>query len=728
MTSNNQTGTILIVDDNPTNLDVLFDYLDRAGFDVFVAEDGESTLKRTLYVQPDIILLDVMMPGIDGFETCRRLKSNPDTQYIPVIFMTALADTADKVKGFKVGAIDYITKPFHYEEILARITTHLTLQNLQKDLYKQNSQLQQEITTRKQIEKELFHRAYHDDLTGLPNRTLFMNYLERSIERSKENKDHLFAVLFLDLDRFKLINDSLGHLVGDKLLITMARRLKNSVRLGDTVARLGGDEFAILLDNIPDANEPKQIADRIQHELALPIKLDGQEVFTTASIGIAIDTKTYTRPEEFLRNADVAMYQAKARGKARYELFDTSLHNQAIARLQLETDLWQALDRRELTVFYQPIVSLINGQITGVEALLRWQHPKLGFVSPAKFIPLAEETGLIEPIGEWLLRTACAQIGAWHAAENNFFSLAINMSKRQIQQPNIVNLIKEVLHKTQLPPQTLVLEIIEDVLTNEMNFTTLNELGAMGVKFSVDDFGVDSSFKLLKEFPLDALKIGEAFVQGITTKASDRAIIMAMINMAHDLNLTIIAKGIETQEQLAFLQQQQCDEVQGYLFSHPISAEQLTELLQEKQGYTLYSDDALHSFSSPDHIGYALVDVDLTITACDTAFSRWFSKKTNLSGWALHELLPEIIGLEDNLHKLGHNRYETITLPKIYRPVDDSFGRYFDLQFVPFLASNATLLVIVTDVTEQARLEFELKQERRQLHLEIIKDKQTNKT
>lgn len=440
-----------------------------------------------------------------------------------------------------------------------------------------------DVTERKQIEDQLFHQASHDTLTNLPNRTLFMERLEQAIVQSQWNESYLFAVLFIDLDRFKNINDSLGHLVGDQLLIAIARRLETYIRPSDTVARLGGDEFIILLNNLHDIDEAQQVAERIKNGLAIPITLNEHIIFTTASIGITANTRKYDRPEDLLRDADTAMYQAKSTGKARHALFETGQHTQAMLRWQLESDLWQAVKRKEFQIYYQPFVSLISGKITGVEALLRWQHPREGLLDPEKFISLAEETGLIVSIGEWLLRMACTQAQIWRTNHPNL-TVAVNMSARQIQQPNLLSLIKNILNESGLPAQALEVEITESVRTRDIDLTILSKLRELGIKISIDDFGIGSSLECLKQIPLTTLKIDQSFVKGMMTDVADKAIITTIITMAHSLDLQVIAEGVETKEQLNFLMRQKCDQVQGYLFSKPIASEAVTRLLQQHEG------------------------------------------------------------------------------------------------------------------------------------------------
>jgi diguanylate cyclase (GGDEF)-like protein/PAS domain S-box-containing protein len=455
---------------------------------------------------------------------------------------------------------------------------------------------QTDITKRKQTEAKLIHDAFYDPLTELPNRVFFIDKLNGAIQKAKEGDgNYMFAVLFLDLDRFKIVNDSLGHLVGDELLIATAARLLICLNNPSIVARFGGDEFAILVDNIEGISDATQVADRIQKQMALPFEVSEQAVFTTVSIGIAPSTIGYDQPEECLRDADTAMYQAKANGRARHEIFNPDMHTNALSIWQLDADLRRATERREFEVYYQPIVSLASGQITGAEALLRWQHPQRGLLDPAEFLPLAEEIGLIMPIGEWVLRQVCDHNKAWQPNGGPPLSIAINLSARQFQHQDLPKLIKEVLHETGLTTQALVLEVTESVATKNIDpgLVTLHELSAMGIKISIDDFGIGSALDCLKRFPLNNLKIDQSFVKDIISDKHNAAITKAIIDMAHSLDLTVIAEGVETEEQLAFLRLHQCDQIQGYLFSRPMPAEEFTKLLQ--QGWQLTIDRGVES-------------------------------------------------------------------------------------------------------------------------------------
>ena len=462
--------------------------------------------------------------------------------------------------------------------------------------------ISEDITERKQAEEKLQHNAFHDDLTDLPNRALFMNRLEHALQRSKRRDDYLFAVLFLDLDRFKVVNDSLGHLAGDRLLVKIARKLQQCLRPADTVARLGGDEFAILLDDINSVKEASAIAERLQQSLKLPIELENQEVFTTVSIGIALSSVGYDRAEELLRDADIAMYRAKDAGRMGYEIFDQTMHAEAMQLLQLEMDLRRAVDRQEFKVYYQPIVALTTGHLSSFEALIRWQHPVQGLVSPAKFIPIAEETGLIIPIGQWILRQACQQLRCWQEQFrfHSCLSISVNLSVKQFAQPDLIEQIDRILMETGLDGSSLKLEITESAIMDRAETTAaiFQALKARKIRICLDDFGTGySSLSYLHRFPVNTLKIDRAFVSQMDTSEiteaattgtdgiladRDYEIAGAIVALAHNLGMDAIAEGIETEQQLERLKQISCEQGQGYLFSNPLSAEAATEFIQHQ--------------------------------------------------------------------------------------------------------------------------------------------------
>jgi diguanylate cyclase (GGDEF)-like protein/PAS domain S-box-containing protein len=434
-----------------------------------------------------------------------------------------------------------------------------------------------------------------DPLTGLPNRLLFTDRVGRLIKHAKRRKDYLFAVLFLDLDGFKMINDSLGHLVGDQLLVGVATRLEKCLRATDTVARLGegfivarmgGDEFTVLLDDLKDPGDAKQAAERLMKSVTAPFMLGGREVFTSLSIGIALSTPSYEQAEDILRDADTAMYRAKSRGKARYEIFDADMRASVVARLQLETDLRRALEHGEFHNVYQPIVSLAAGQIVGFEALLRWQHPTRGQLGPEEFIIVAEETGLIRDLGWWNLREACRQMTEWRADYNAYsqLTMSVNLSPKQFLQANLVEDIDSLLRELKLPPEALKLELTESTVMGDPSAAVemLQQIKSLGISLAIDDFGTGySSLSYLHRFPLDTLKIDRSFISTIGN-GEDTEIARTILPMALNLHLDVVAEGVETIEQLLLLKKLHCKYGQGYYFSKPLSAEEAGLLLAEQ--------------------------------------------------------------------------------------------------------------------------------------------------
>jgi diguanylate cyclase (GGDEF)-like protein/PAS domain S-box-containing protein len=437
----------------------------------------------------------------------------------------------------------------------------------------------EDISERKLVERQLFLHAFYDDLTGLPNRVLFLERLGRAVARSRGRSDAVYAVLYLDLDRFKLVNDGLGHHIGDQLLVAIARRLEQCLRPADTVARLGGDEFTILVDDLKDAEGAIQLAERVQVELALPFSFAGQRVYTSASIGIAVGSHVYHRHEDVLRDADIAMYRAKARGKARYEMFDSAMHLHAVSLLQLETDLRRAVERNEISAHYQPIVSLANGEVVGFEALARWRHSERGLILPDEFIPLAEETGVILALGRSLLREACREVAQLPGSR---LTVSVNLSARQLTDAGLLDAIDDALARTGLAAHRLKLEVTESAIMGNADaaIAVLLELRARGVGIQIDDFGTGySSLSYLQKLPVDTLKIDRSFVSRIDETGEKTEIVESIIALARSLDLEVIAEGIETEHQLARLRTLRCDLGQGYLLSKPIAAQELQSFL-----------------------------------------------------------------------------------------------------------------------------------------------------
>ncbi|HAZ45383.1 MAG TPA: GGDEF domain-containing response regulator [Cyanobacteria bacterium UBA11369] len=603
MNQSPQKEPILIVDDTPNNLKVLSQALTDAGYTVAVAKSGETAIKQIEYKPPALILLDVLMPEIDGFETCDRLKSNPATKDIPIIFMTALTDTVDKVKGLSLGAVDYITKPFQIEEVLARVKTHLEIRRLNITLERQNSRLKQEIDAHQkaraalqQLTEELEQRvqqrtaelsqalndlrksqekleydAFHDSLTGLPNRVWLIKRLKHLIEANLN-----YTVLFVDLDRFKVINDSLGHITGDELLKWVAARMQACLKAPNTAIRMGGDEFVILLET----GEATQVARQLLEQLSLPFNFNDYEVVIGASIGITSSKMAYQNPMDALRDADIAMYRAKQERNGSYQIFTPEMQASALARMQMEHDLRKGIGSQEFCLHYQPILSLETRELKGFEALLRWNHPQ-GRIPPAQFIPLAEETGLINPLGWWIVREACTQLQRWQTEFPDFaLSLNINFSPVQFKQANLFEKLAEILQETGVPQNCIRIEITESCLLNNPNLD-LSLLKSMGLELCIDDFGTGySSLSRLHELPIHTLKIDRSFVVQLTPDDRDTATIKIILMLAKNLGLEVVAEGIETEFQLEKLRELGCNWVQGYLLYKPLDTQAATELIR----------------------------------------------------------------------------------------------------------------------------------------------------
>ncbi|MBD2297889.1 EAL domain-containing protein [Nostoc sp. FACHB-87] len=593
---------ILIIDDKADNLRVLSSLLARKGYNVRKALNWQMALTACQTVLPDLILLDIMMPEVDGYEVCRRFKSWDLTADIPVIFISALDDVFDKIKGFRLGGVDYITKPFEFEEVVVRVQNQLELRQARLEILRLNTELEQrvksrtwelenalqklqrEIISRQQLQDKLLDIVLHDALTGLPNRVLFLRQLGKALNLAREDKNYHFAVLYLDCDRFKVVNDSLGHLVGDELLIAIARRLQSCLNPGDTLARLGGDEFGILLENISDINSAIQVAELMLQELSMTFKLSRYEVFMNASIGINWGCKDYEKPEYLLRDADTAMYRAKAQGKASYKVFDPAMYQEAIQLLEIENDLRRAIERRELIIYYQPIITLSTGQITGFEALVRWQHPVRGLMAPTEFIPIAEETGLINEIDIWVLQSACQQLRLWQEHPNipKNLTMSVNLSARLFTQANLINQIDQIIHDTKVNPKNLELEITESVIMENTHAvrSMIEEIKQRNVKLVMDDFGTGySSLSYIHSLPLDSLKIDKSFITRMQFYQDNLGLVPTIISIAKSMNMTVIAEGVETQEQLVKLRSLNCDFAQGFLFSQPLKPETVIDFI-----------------------------------------------------------------------------------------------------------------------------------------------------
>lgn len=574
---------ILIVDDTPENLRLLSKMLLKEGYRVRKAINGELALMAVRAAPPDLILLDIMMPEMDGFEVCERLKADPDLADIPVIFLSALSEIFDKLKAFQAGGADFITKPFHLDEVRMRVRNQLIFRSNAREIQQLNTQLEARVRERTQqlehLNAQLQQIAFQDALTGLGNRAYLIQQIEATIAQPH------FAVLFLDCDRFKRVNDSLGHAVGDQLLIAVAQRLQEYLADQDTLVRLGGDEFAILLAQVQDLAAVTAIADQILASFTQPFQLQPHEVFINVSIGIALGNATsQTRPDYLLRDANTAMHHAKLAGKARYQIFDPAMHETAVRVLQIETDLRRALNQDELVVFYQPIVSLPTARITGFEALIRWQHPQRGLVPPGEFIPIAEETGLIAPIGYWVLEAACQQLHQWQQQRltDRPLTMSVNLSARQFAQPDLIEQIDRILDKTQISPELLKLEITESAIMDNSASAAivLQKLRQRQIQICIDDFGTGySSLSYLHSFPVDILKIDKSFVSPTGGQSSTPGLLPIMMTIAQTMGMHVVAEGIETQQQLDHLKDLNCDFGQGFLFAKPLEADKAIALV-----------------------------------------------------------------------------------------------------------------------------------------------------
>ena len=710
MTTNR--ASILIVDNDARNRRLLEAMLIPEGYRTFHAQTGEEALSAVIQQRPDLILLDVMMPGMDGYEVASRIKGDPDTAHIPIIMVTAQVDRDARLAGLNAGAEDFLTKPVERTELWLRVRNLLRLkaysdflQNhrrlLEQEVQSRTADLQRfrtamdatadaimlvsrqtmcfvevnatackmfgysvaellqigpeqlasaeyidfngsydvliadtiannsatehissglvevtlkrkdgttfpaevhrqaqqhgsnwiivavvrDITERKQAEQYLHHLAHFDALTGLPNRSLFYNTLQTALIQAASNGWKI-AVLFIDLDHFKNVNDTLGHPCGDELLLQFGKRLVQCVRIRDTVGRLGGDEFAVLLVMPDEQQAAVLVANKIKELLRTPFHLKGHEVYVTASVGITVFPDDANDHETLIKYADTAMYRAKLAGRDTFRFFTAQMNTDALARIELEGALRRAIEQDEFLLHYQPKVDIASGKVVGAEALLRWNRPGHGLVSPGAFIPVLEETGLIVRVGSWVISTACRQIAAWLQSGVGALQISVNVAGRQFIEGDLLGDVSNALTKFAIPPALLELELTESSLmaNTENTIDSMRQLKQHGVKISIDDFGTGfSSLAYLCRFPIDKLKIDIAFIRHITTNPDDATIVRTIIQMAHGLNLQVIAEGVETEQQLAYLRRHHCDQIQGFYFSRPLPAADLQQLLLDKK-------------------------------------------------------------------------------------------------------------------------------------------------
>ncbi|MGV8711511.1 MAG: GGDEF/EAL domain-containing response regulator [Nitrosomonas sp.] len=575
-----QQSTVIIIDDDPLIRLVVSKTLQAAGLLTFEAVSGEEGLALFKEKKADAILLDVMMPsGMDGYAVCTELRNLPEGRHVPILMMTGLEDLESINRAYEVGATDFITKPINIPLLSHRVRYML------KGSYTTQQLLHSE--------QRLHHMAYFDDLTELPNRHFFQENLQQMIALAQRKKLKL-GVLFLDLDGFKRINDTLGHHLGDLVLQATSERLRKSIRLSDafaqtgmsqnsiSLARLGGDEFTALLSLIERNEDAAIVAERIRINLAQPLTFGEHELTTTTSIGIAIYPDDGKTADDLLKNADLAMYYAKRSGGNMYCYFSSYMMEIAMRKLTMENYLRKAVERNELNLYYQPQLDMDQGSFNGLEVLLRWDNKELGSISPTEFIPLAEETGLILHIGEWVLRQACSQAHIWCNQGISLSRIAVNVSAVQLLHRGFPALVGTILKETGLEPSLLELELTESALINDVDLVIeiLEQLKQVGVQLAIDDFGTGySSLSRLMNFPIDRLKIDQAFVRNLEQNSDNGAIAAAIIAMAGSMNMKVTAEGVETDVQFDFLKNKCCNEVQGYFLSKPLPVDKVEEFL-----------------------------------------------------------------------------------------------------------------------------------------------------
>jgi len=562
---------VLILEDREQDAELMVHELRRAGFDPqWQRVDTEADFLAQLNQELDVVLADYSLPQFDAQRALEHLKKRGLD--VPFIIVSGCIGEERAVECMKYGATDYLLKD-RLTRLGQAVRKAVDEKRLRDD--------------RHRVEEQLVHNSFHDALTGLPNRALFLDRAQRCLHQMERREGYLFAVLAVDLDGFQAINASFGQPAVDKVLIEIGERLVGKVRFGDTVARLGGDEFALLLDDVKDVSNALRVAERLQEGLAKPFLVDGREILTSASVGIASSIRTYKRSDDALRDAGTAMARAKRLGPGQVAVFDIRMHTQAVTRLKLETDLRRASDRQEFLLYYQPVVSLQSGRITGFEALLRWQHPQRGLISPGESLLIAEEIGLLIPIGQWVLQNASQQLRAWQVEFPVAppLSMSVNLSCKQfLQSGELLTIIDETLKVTGLDPCSLALEVTETVMMEnaEVALATLAQLKDRQLRISIDDFGTGySSLSYLQRLPVDNLKIDQSFVAHMKPAGESLEIVRGIITLAHSLGKQVIAEGVETGEQLTLLRSLECDYGQGYLFSEPMEPEAARKLMAD---------------------------------------------------------------------------------------------------------------------------------------------------
>lgn len=576
-----QKINILIVDDRPENLFTLEAIIESDHYHLVKAHSGEEALKHLLKDDFAAILLDVQMPGMDGFDTARIIKAREKTKNIPILFITANNMESEHIfQGYAVGAIDYILKPFDPMILKAKVDGFVEIYRMKQKLIQQAEEL-------KEKNNIIEYMAYHDGLTDLPNRRLFQEQLMVKLNQAMKHNQSL-GIMYLDLDRFKFVNDSLGHSTGDRLLQEVSKRLIASVSGDDFVARMGGDEFVIMLAKT-DRELALEVADNILTAFKEPFHVDKYELYLTTCIGLSIFPYDGEDATSLIKNADAALYRAKEQGKNMYNVYHSGMNIQSYRSFLMQNDLRRAIENNELMLVFQPIVNIDSGKIMKAEALLRWNHPNWGIISPLEFIPLAEETGQIIHIGQWVLREACHQSNRWKEKGLTPIPIAINFSPLQFLQKNLVSIISEVLKETSTLPEQLEIEVTESTLLTNDNSTShvLKQLRSMGIKINLDDFGTGySSINYLRRFPFDTIKIDKSFIQNISDNKKDAvALIELLTTLAKNMNMSVIFEGVETVEHLDVLRKYHGEYYQGYLFSPPVSGDEFETFIENAEHY-----------------------------------------------------------------------------------------------------------------------------------------------
>lgn len=552
-------SNIIIADDDPSILMLLKHVLVSEGYNVTEAHSGTEAIELCKQNNYDLAVLDIVMPGMNGFEACRFINNHLN-KAPPVLLITSLDDDLSVDQAFSCGATEYITKPINWSVLKHRVHRLLESHHSQQTI--------------KRLE-------YHDPLTGLPNRVLMLDRLESAILRATRN-ECLVALLMIDIDNFKLINETLGHDIGDMLLQSVSHRLEGAVRETDTLAHTGGDEFGIIIENLHRVEDIAVIVENLSHTVEHDVTLSDQTIHIKASMGITVFPQDGNDIGTLLRNADIALYRAKERGRNLYQFFSPELSMHALQRLNLENSLRHAIENDELVLYYQPKIKLNSSRADSMEALVRWNHPTNGLIPPDEFIPIAEETGLIVPLGEWVIKTACYQFSSWLRNGLDIKSISINVSARQFKEQNLVSIFEKLFNETGLDPKYIELEITESALLHDEHHaeSKLNTLHNMGIRIAIDDFGTGyASLSYLKRLPLDTLKIDCSFTDGILHDSDDHAIVLAIVGLAKAMGMKLVAEGIETRDQLLKLVELQVDYGQGFYWSPARAAEDYVELL-----------------------------------------------------------------------------------------------------------------------------------------------------